>query len=98
MLRAAEADLRTAVRIAQTHQGLLNLSYEPDSRVYKLRRFDGIRCMQVQQQLSLLGDSGRTIQVPTAIHKALSVGFALAISVSGGKDSDAMARAIVRWF
>lgn len=54
--------------------------------------------MQVQQQLSLLGDSGRTIQVPTAIHKALSAGFALAISVSGGKDSDAMARAIVRWF
>jgi hypothetical protein len=31
--------------------------------------------MQVQQQLSLLGDSGRTIQVPTAIHKALSAGL-----------------------
>lgn len=26
--------------------------------------------MQGQQQLSLLGHSGRTIQVPTAIHKA----------------------------
>ena len=46
LLRAAEADLRAARRyeevgIAQTHHGLLNLSYERDSRVYELRRFDG---------------------------------------------------------
>jgi hypothetical protein len=46
LLRAAEADLRAArqygaVGIAQTHHGLLNLSYERDSRVYELRRFDG---------------------------------------------------------
>lgn len=44
--RAAEADLRAARRygevgIAQTHHGLLNLSYERDARVYELRRFDG---------------------------------------------------------
>ena len=46
LLRAAEADLRAARRygavgIAQTHHGLLNLSYERDARVYELRRFDG---------------------------------------------------------
>ncbi|WP_155834892.1 hypothetical protein [Leptolyngbya sp. PCC 6406] len=46
LLRAAETDLRAARRygevgIAQTHHGLLNLSYGRDAQFYALRRFDG---------------------------------------------------------
>ena len=48
---------------------------------------------QTQQQLSLERTSHR--KIPLAIEQAMKMGAALAISISGGKDSDAMLRHLV---
>ena len=50
------------------------------------------------QQLSLFSLSTNTLNngnIPNAVQKAMDFGAALAISVSGGKDSDAMLRHLV---
>ena len=49
----------------------------------------------INQQLSLFSPTAPTqddASVPAAVQQALDLGAALAVSVSGGKDSDAMLR------
>ena len=67
VLRAAEADLRAARRygevgIAQTHHGLLNLSYERNARVYEVRRFDGSG--------EVLARGPKRVVLPALIHRS----------------------------
>lgn len=49
-------------------------------------------------QLGLFARPAATLAVPAAIRTALDAGAALALSLSGGKDSEALARLLAPWF
>lgn len=49
-------------------------------------------------QLGLFARPAATLNVPAAIEQALRAGAALSLSLSGGKDSEALARQVVPWF
>lgn len=52
----------------------------------------------MSNQLNLFNAESGTLNVPAAIRRAMDEGAALGVSISGGKDGQAMLSAVSRWF